>query len=310
MAQANAEPVQEEYDYEGLDDTYSVGQKLAAGAIAGIVEHTCMYPMDNVKTRMQVLHKTPSAVYNGVISSLARIQTVEGTRALWRGMSSVVIGAGPAHAVYFTTMEAVKEAMGANNTKEHQDLASVVSGAAACVTSEVIMTPFDVIKQRMQIHNSRALYKSAMDCVRHVYGAEGWKAFYVSYPTTIMVAVPFTSIQFFVYERFKKTMNPSGDYKPGIHAMGGFLAGGTAAAMTNPLDVVKTMLQTRGAGADTELRNVSKFVEGVKLVYKKEGFRGYAKGMQARALTAMPSMGVCWMSYEFCKSWFIQSNQV
>lgn len=35
-------------------------------------------------------------------------------RALWRGVSSVVLGAGPAHAVHFGTLEAVKELAGGN----------------------------------------------------------------------------------------------------------------------------------------------------------------------------------------------------
>lgn len=151
------------------------------------------------------------------------------------------------------------------------------------------------------MHNSQKMYKTATQCVSHVYKKEGWKAFYVSYPTTIMVAVPFTSVQFLVYERFKKTMNPSGEYRPEIHAIGGMLAGGSAAALTNPLDVVKTMLQTRGAGTDSELRGINNFVNGMKLLHRREGYKGYFRGMQARTLTAMPSMGICWASYEACK---------
>lgn len=44
--------------------------------------------------------------------------------SLWRGMSSVVVGAGPAHAVYFATYEAVKHLMGGNKIGVHHPLAA------------------------------------------------------------------------------------------------------------------------------------------------------------------------------------------
>lgn len=50
--------------------------------------------IDLMQTRMQILNPTPSAVYNGVIQGGYRIATGEGLFSLWRGMSSVVVGAG------------------------------------------------------------------------------------------------------------------------------------------------------------------------------------------------------------------------
>lgn len=97
---------------------------MAAGAFAGIAEHTVMYPIDAIKTRMQIISPQPGAVYNGMIQGTYRIATSEGIRNLWRGMSSVVVGAGPAHAVYFATYEAVKHLMGGNKAGEHHPLAA------------------------------------------------------------------------------------------------------------------------------------------------------------------------------------------
>ena len=47
-----------------------------------------------MQTRMQILNPTPSAVYNGMIQGGYRIASGEGILSLWRGMSSVVVGAG------------------------------------------------------------------------------------------------------------------------------------------------------------------------------------------------------------------------
>lgn len=43
---------------------------------------------------MQIINPTPSAVYNGVIQGTYRMATSEGILSLWRGMSSVIVGAG------------------------------------------------------------------------------------------------------------------------------------------------------------------------------------------------------------------------
>lgn len=53
-------------------------------------------------------------MYTGMGNAFTRISSTEGVRVLWRGVSSVIMGAGPAHAVHFGTYEAVKELMGGN----------------------------------------------------------------------------------------------------------------------------------------------------------------------------------------------------
>jgi hypothetical protein len=46
------------------------------------------------QTRMQVVSPTPAAVYTGIGNAIATISRVEGYASLWRGVSSVVVGAG------------------------------------------------------------------------------------------------------------------------------------------------------------------------------------------------------------------------
>ncbi|KKA29294.1 hypothetical protein TD95_002514 [Thielaviopsis punctulata] len=310
MAQPGASglPDDEEYDYEALPPNFSLGQNMLAGAFAGIAEHTVMYPVDAIKTRMQVLSPTPSAVYNGVVQGTYRIASTEGILSLWRGMSSVILGAGPAHAVYFATYEAVKHVMGGNQAGVHHPLAAATSGACATIASDALMNPFDVIKQRMQMHNSRRMYRSVLDCARYVYRKEGIAAFYVSYPTTLSMTVPFTALQFLAYESISTTMNPTKKYDPFTHCTAGAVAGGFAAALTTPMDVIKTMLQTRGTATDAELRNVNGFVSGCKLLFAREGLKGFFKGVGPRILTTMPSTAICWSAYEFSKAYFIKRN--
>ncbi len=153
----------------------------------------------------------------------------------------------------------------------------------------------------MQIQGSGKIYRTMLDCAKYVYRNEGWTAFYVSYPTTLSMTVPFTALQFLAYESISTTMNPTKQYDPLTHCLAGAAAGGFAAALTTPMDVVKTMLQTRGTAHDAELRTVNGFVAGCRLLYRREGFRGFFKGVRPRVVTTMPSTAICWSAYEASK---------
>lgn len=46
------------------------------------------------QTRMQVVNAAPATVYSGISNAVITISRVEGFRSLWKGLSSVVVGAG------------------------------------------------------------------------------------------------------------------------------------------------------------------------------------------------------------------------
>lgn len=167
------------------------------------------------------------------------------------------------------------------------------------------MNPFDVIKQRMQVHGST--YPSITECARQVWRHEGMRAFYVSYPTTLAMTVPFTALQFTAYESLTKFMQHkrAPGYDPLTHCIAGGLAGGVAAAATTPLDVIKTLLQTRGTANDTEIRTCRGLVPAAGIIWRRGGINGFFRGMKARVVTAAPSTAICWSAYELAKAYFI-----
>lgn len=91
---------------------------------------------------MQVLTSSPTAAYASMSEAYTRISSTEGTRRLWRGVASVILGAGPAHAVYFGMYELAKELAGGNDNG-YSFVATAGAGAAATITSDALMNPFD-----------------------------------------------------------------------------------------------------------------------------------------------------------------------
>ncbi|KAG8330607.1 hypothetical protein J6590_059397 [Homalodisca vitripennis] len=88
-------------------------------------------------------------------------------------------------------------------------------------------------------------YKNLLDCIIRVYRAEGLLAFYRSYTTQLAMNLPFQSFHFVMYELCQNLWNPERTYNPAVHMASGAIAGGVAAAITTPLDVCKTLLNTQ-----------------------------------------------------------------
>ncbi|KAI1236298.1 hypothetical protein IHE44_0001583, partial [Lamprotornis superbus] len=121
----------------------AVSTHMLAGAVAGVMEHCVMYPIDCVKvpagagrggrgvtpgprarsdephgrarpvlqTRMQSLQPEPAARYRNVLEALWRIARTEGVWRPMRGLNITATGAGPAHALYFACYEKLKKTL-------------------------------------------------------------------------------------------------------------------------------------------------------------------------------------------------------
>ncbi|XP_037949302.1 mitoferrin [Teleopsis dalmanni] len=275
-------------DYESLPTT-SVAINMTAGAMAGVLEHFIVYPLDSIKTRMQSL--SPATSNYSISKTFTNMIKKEGILRPIRGVSAVVIGAGPAHALYFGSYELTKELLTKFTTNNH--LNYMLSGAAATLIHDAVSNPIEVVKQRLQMYNSP--YRSVLACMRDVYKNEGIKAFYRSYSTQLIMNIPYQTIHFTTYEFFQNMLNHERRYNAPVHMVAGGAAGACAAAMTTPLDVVKTLLNTQENGYTKGM------MEAIKQIYAVAGVNGFFKGMAARVLYSMPATAICWSTYEFLK---------
>ncbi|KNC51660.1 mitoferrin-1 [Thecamonas trahens ATCC 50062] len=284
--------------------------------MAGIAEHVVMFPVDTIKTRMQVTVAAVEGVAGsaggatvgirgptGMVGVARSIVVNEGVMRLLRGAQSVALGAGPAHALYFATYEKMRKVLGGDNRDEHTPLAAAATGAVATTVCDTIMTPFDVMKQRLQISGSP--YRGVVDCARTMLRVEGFAAFFRSLPTTLVMNVPYAGFHFAAYESLSRVLISDNDHHPLANSLAGAGAGASAAALTTPLDVVKTRLQTQDIGAATgaAIRKVPYrgMVQTARTIVAEEGLRGLFAGMVPRMLFFAPGAAIAWTTYETLK---------
>lgn len=292
-------------------------QHMFAGAFAGTMEHTVMFPVDTVKTRMQLVAaaSSSSASSSSLTSSTSSSSSInmikstipnvirsilktDGVKGLYRGVVAGGLGAGPAHAVYFATYEYGKKMFRLNPIASSSSQTSLSSsaygefvadasaGALATIVGDAVQTPLDTVKQRMQMQlggncpsevkamsgegigggssSSRTSsssisssssnttgppatrkFKSAFDALRTIVRNEGAHVLYRSYPTTLIMNVPFTAIHVGLYESAKRALKiEEEDEGFRTQFLAGGFAGGIAGFLTTPMDVVKTRMQT------------------------------------------------------------------
>ena len=113
--------------------------------------------------------------------------------------------------------------------------------------------------------------------------------------------IPYSAVFFAAYETLKAEISRHGSVREdsvGLHLMCGAAAGVVSAAVTNPLDVAKTRLQTQH---DTGKRYTG-LLDALSTIYKEEGVSGIARGMGPRVLLHSVSSAIVWATYEYMKN--------
>src|SRR5690242_2143262 len=96
------------------------------------------------------------------------------------------------------------------------------------IAHDLIVTPFDVIKQRMQLRNCP--YPNICKCAIETFRKEGYWSFVRSYPATVLLNIPVFSANFLTYEITKLfLLNSHYNYHENI--LDHLIAGGTAGAV-------------------------------------------------------------------------------
>ncbi|KAJ1850249.1 S-adenosylmethionine transporter, partial [Coemansia sp. RSA 2703] len=164
----------------------------------------------------------------------------------------------------------------------HQPLAHMAAASLGEVAACLVRVPTEVLKQRLQAQQHRGLPAA----IRATYMGEGLGGFYRGYFAQVAREIPFTCIQFPLYEwlKMRRALSARRQIKPWEAALCGSLAGAVAAAATTPLDVVKTRVMLAHAGGPRE--GVWRMLANIA---REEGARALFRGVAPR--TAWISVG-------------------
>ncbi|GET02755.1 S-adenosylmethionine mitochondrial carrier protein-like [Rhizophagus clarus] len=225
---------------------FNMKQALMAGGIAGTAVDVALFPLDTLKTRLQ---------------SKSGFRASGGFRGIYSGLTSAVIGSSPGASAFFVTYESMKKELGS-------------------IFPDTKYLPFIHM-----ISASGGEVASCMYSLKTIFNQEGLKGFYRGYFSTVFREIPFTCLQFPFYEYLKIVVAKKTDrnyVEPWEAAICGSIAGGTAAAVTTPLDVIKTRVMLSAKGQT--IHNYSGTVNTFNRILHEEGIKALFSGIVPRVI--------------------------
>jgi len=287
---------------------------LGISASFYVCENLLYYPFDVIRTRLQVDRDAKISLGK----SLNMAKTL-GVRGLYAGFTSSTIGSLPPHAIYFLSYNYAKDVLQKFHDKQMKRShssegkqafwVSFVAGAFADLAANIFVVPLEVVVQRLQIqdHTSAKKYSGGIDAVRTIYRTEGPRGFFRGFGATLLAYAPASAVWWATYEQSKayisKAMSKEssdGQIFVENHAVaqiiGGAIAGWATVVTTNPMDVIKTRLQTQHHQANFGGENMqiySNSWHALTEMFKKEGYRAFTRGIGPKLITTT-----------FFSSWF------
>ncbi|KAH6678513.1 solute carrier family 25 member 38 [Halenospora varia] len=291
---------------------------FVAGLGSGVLSAVLLQPADLLKTRVQ---------QSGHSSLLVTIREISksGTSILsfWRGTLPSALRTGFGSAIYFTTLNALRQnvahsnllasigALDKRSITNHSsslpklsNVANLTTGAIARASAGFILMPMTVIKVRYE--SNLFAYKSIAGAGRDIFKREGLKGFFSGFGATAIRDAPYAGLYVLFYEQLKKRLSVlaqkvpipgelavgmKGSTSASINFGSGIFAAGLATAITNPFDAIKTRIQL-------EPQKYHNIIHAAKLMVKNDGVKSLFDGLGLRMGRKAISSALAWTLYE------------
>lgn len=274
--------------------------------------------------------ETQRRTFNSTLDGLRKIARNEGILTLWRGLSPTLMMAVPGNVIYFAGYDWLRTSkMSPIEGRVSDAYAPLAAGSIARVLAAIVVSPIEMLRTRMQAHQSREknVMRATMVELRDMVGTQGYTSLWRGLTLTFWRDVPFSALYWWGYEFGRQRLH---EQRRRRGSMAGkelgtkelltdsFIAGATsgliAALVTTPFDVGKTRQQTvvnsdmsvEQRRALPESRTMPRFLWHI---YCNEGMGGLFKGWAARCLKVAPACAIMISSYEIGKKMAVKVNE-
>ena len=247
-----------------LRETSFINSAIAGGA-AACAATVVFHPLDTAKTVMQ---------QSG--GGVARVRAL-GPAGLYRGIIPAAFSMMPACAVRMSAYEVLKRSFLQQAPSALPPGALVFAASAlSVVASAIVRAPLDLVKTRVQADGSISASRAMLEAVNGGLGG-----LYRGAGLGLMRDVPFFGFNLLIYEQLKATVvqrkargtdAPAPPTQLEFVAIGA-LAQGIAGLITNPVDVLKTRVQSGAAASASAALAACVHDGGVRSLMRGAGLR-------------------------------------
>lgn len=210
---------------------------FVTGAGTGCAVHAALQPLDVVKTRM--IAAGPEAG-RGVAATLRGVLERDGAAGLYRGVVPSMWRVGLGAGVFFATVQTL---VPGRDSGREAATRLMLAGAAGRLLGGAVQAPFTVVKTRVEAGAARAGTVSAL---RTIAAREGVRGLYAGFWPSYLRDAPHSALYFLFYTRIKAFLaaRSGADIgSPAVQASAAFAGSALAVMLTQPPDVVRTLMQ-------------------------------------------------------------------
>lgn len=279
--------------------TYDTLVHAISGATGSVIAMAAFYPLDTVRSRLQLEERRHS---ENTLAIIRELIAKEGPCTLYRGIVPVLQSLCASNFVYFYTFHGLKELRCRRNQTAGSDL---FIASIAGIINVLTTTPLWVVNTRLKMKGIEVTsernnneYTTLYDGLKHIWKYEGLKQLWAgTLPSLMLVTNP--AIQFMTYESIKRRVVVSfGDTQPPawIFFAIGAIAKTIATSLTYPLQLVQTKL--RHGDKYPNLPPNAGTLQILFYILKKQGIVGLYKGMEAKLLQTVLTTALMFLAYE------------
>lgn len=272
-----------------MSGDFSLLSKTINGGVSSILGITILYPMDLVKTRLQIQRLDPN-VKVSFIPFFRNTLRAEGLLGMYRGSSVSYVMVAPEKALYLASNDYFRNYLAAGSDQPLPVGKSIIAGALAAICTLTVQTPMELVKIQMQDATAKmSAKKNGLAIVADIVRTKGPLGLYQGTVATGCRDIVFSVILFplfaYIKEKGPKKHEASLDTKNYWSFLAGSVTGCLAAFAATPFDVIKTRLQTSHAHYTGVLD------AGYKILHT-EGPRALFKGGLCRVMILAPMFGI------------------
>ncbi|TKA66252.1 hypothetical protein B0A49_08424 [Cryomyces minteri] len=286
-----------------------------AGATGAVLANALVYPLDIVKTRLQVqVKRKPTDIssttndrhYASTSDAISQIIKDEGLSGLYSGMAGSLLGVASTNFAYFYWYSVVRTLyLSYQKVPRSPSTAIELSlGAVAGAVAQLFTIPIAVVTTRQQTQPKNDK-KGLIDTGREVVNSEdGWTGLWRGMKASLVLVVN-PAITYGAYQRLREVIFPGKmNLKPHEAFLLGAMSKALATIVTQPLIVAKVGLQSRPPPA-RQGKPFKSFVEVMRYIIDSEGALGLFKGIGPQILKGLLVQGLLMMTKERMELLFV-----
>eukprot|EP00045_Choanoeca_perplexa_P004564 m.39155 g.39155 ORF g.39155 m.39155 type:complete len:311 (+) comp12642_c0_seq1:64-996(+) len=196
-----------------------------------------------------------------------------------------------------------------NETERHPAWVSSVAGGTAGFCARAIVSPFDVVKIRLQLQvepvasHVSSKYRGVWHCVQTIAKEEGLKAFWKGHTASQAMTISYCAVQFPMYEQLLPIVRQYTSSDNVAQFSAGAGAGLTASLCTYPFDIARTRLAAQG----THTLDQST-AHSIASMWQAGGVRSLYRGFGITAAAIVPYGGLHFAVYSRVQRWLVHTR--